>query len=117
MYFTINNSTKYNGFSDYKMRKGSKRMNDNYEYPIMPEWTKSEIITMVEFYVMVEDSYRKGVSKDEFLKKVQEFKKIEPSIAAQKQLDRQFKEVSGFSIYKAIQTVSESSDKNVKVDQ
>lgn len=92
-------------------------MVDNYEYPLMPEWSKSEIISMVEFYAMVEDAYQKGVSKSKFLKKVQEFKKIEPSITAQKQLDRQFKKVSGLSIYKAIQAVSKSLKKDVKVDR
>lgn len=95
----------------------ASNMNDNYEYPLMPEWSKDEIISAVEFYAMVEEAYQKGVSKDKFLKKVQEFKKLEPSIASQKRLDRQFEKISGFSIYKAIQTVSKSSKKYVKVER
>ena len=68
-------------------------MKENYEYPLMPEWSKDEIITMVEFYAQVEDAYTTDVAKDEFMKMVRKFKAIEPSIAAQKQLDRKFKEL------------------------
>lgn len=92
-------------------------MNDNYEYPLMPEWSNEEIIKMVEFYAMVEDAYTKGIHKQKLMDKVKEYKKIEPSIAAQKQLDRRFKELSGFSIYRAIKTVSESEKEYVKVEK
>ena len=51
------------------------------------------------------------------MKMVRKFKTIEPSIAAQKQLDRKFKELSGYSIYQAIKTVSNSSKEHVKVEK
>lgn len=92
-------------------------MKENYEYPLMPEWSKDEIIAMVEFYAQVEDAYTTGVAKDKFMKMVRKFKTIEPSIAAQKQLDRKFKELSGYSIYQAIKTVSNSSKEHVKVEK
>lgn len=92
-------------------------MKENYEYPLMPEWSKDEIIAMVEFYAQVEDAYTTGVAKDKFMRMVRKFKTIEPSIAAQKQLDRKFKELSGYSIYQAIKTVSNSSKKHVKVEK
>lgn len=92
-------------------------MKENYEYPLMPEWSKNEIITMVEFYAQVEDAYTIGVEKEKFMKMVQRFKKIEPSIAAQKQLDRKFKELSGYSIYQAIKIVNNSSNEHIKVEK
>lgn len=49
-------------------------MKENYEYPLMPEWSKDEIITMVEFYAQVEDAYTTGVAKNEFMKMVRKFK-------------------------------------------
>ena len=94
-----------------------EKIAEKYEYPLMPEWSKDEIITMVEFYAQVEDAYTTGVAKDEFMKMVQKFKAIEPSIATQKQLDRKFKELSGYSIYQAIKTVSNSSKEHVKVEK
>lgn len=92
-------------------------MKENYEYPLMPEWSKDEIIAMVQFYAQVEDAYTTGVARDKFMKMVRKFKTIEPSIAAQKQLDRKFKELSGYSIYQAIKTVSNSSKERVKVEK
>ena len=38
-------------------------MKENYEYPLMPEWSKDEIITMVEFYAQVEDAYTTGLQR------------------------------------------------------
>lgn len=92
-------------------------MKEDYEYPLMPEWSKDEIIAMVQFYAQVEDAYTTGVARDKFMKMVRNFKTIEPSIAAQKQLDRKFKELSGYSIYQAIKTVSNSSKERVKVEK
>ncbi|KRM51833.1 UPF0223 family protein [Ligilactobacillus araffinosus] len=92
-------------------------MKEDYEYPLMPEWSKDEIIAMVQFYAQVEDAYTTGVARDKFMKMVRKFKTIEPSIAAQKQLDRKFKELSGYSIYQAIKTVSNSSKERVKVEK
>ncbi|WP_290034183.1 UPF0223 family protein [Ligilactobacillus cholophilus] len=90
-------------------------MQENYSYPLMDEWSKDEIIKMVEFYAMVEKANTIGVNRECFLKMVEEFKKIEPSIAAQKQIDHRYKEVSGFSIYKTIKSAQESNQKKFKM--
>lgn len=95
-----------------------KRVNileNNYAYPLMPEWSKDEIIKMVEFYAAVEQANTTGIDRENFLKKVAEYRKIEPSIAAQKQLDREFKTVSGLSIYQTIKTANETTKKWLKV--
>lgn len=92
-------------------------MSENFEYPLMPDWSKEEIIKMIEFYAEVEKAYTTGVSKTEFLAKVADFKQIEPAIADQKRIDRQYQKVSGFSIYRAIKAVQNTSKKFIKVEE
>lgn len=90
------------------------KINENIEYPLLPEWTTAEIITASEFYAAVEKVYTTGIAKDEFLKKHRAFLEMEPAIMTQKQLDREFKRASGLSIYQAVKFVEKSNAKKVK---
>lgn len=78
---------------------------ENYEYPLMPEWDVSEVIIAADLYQAVEKLYTSGIDRNEYLHKYRRFQKMEPAKMAQKQLDKRFRAVSGFSIYAASQYV------------
>ncbi|ULQ48552.1 UPF0223 family protein [Liquorilactobacillus nagelii] len=78
---------------------------ENANYPLLEEWTIAEIIQVTEFYRLVEELYQKKVDRQFFLDKYQTYLKIVPAKAAQKQLDHQFENETGCSIYRAVKFV------------
>lgn len=87
---------------------------ENYEYPLMPEWDVSGVIVATDLYQAVEKLYTTGIKRTDFLDKYQKFLDLEPAKMIQKQLDKRFKEVSGYSIYTASQYVLKHEQKFVR---
>ena len=75
-----------------------------YSYPIDFEmFSKDEVVKIIEFLSMIEDlNERVKIDPNKVLKKHKEFRKIINSISLEKQIDRDFKSVSGYSIYQTI---------------
>lgn len=74
-----------------------------YSYPIDYEtYSPEEVVKLVEFYALIEDANEKKVNKDVIISKYNEFRKIVNSIATEKQIDKEFEKLSGYSIYKTI---------------
>ena len=74
-----------------------------YSYPIDYDlYTPEEVITLVEFYALIEDANEGKVNKEVLIKKHNEFRKILNSISIEKQIDKEFEKISGYSIYKTI---------------
>ena len=71
-----------------------------YDYPLDFNWTTEEIIDVMALYNAVEKAYEEGISKDEFMEAYRKFTDIVDSKSMQKQIDQQFENVSGYSIYK-----------------
>ena len=90
-------------------------MADSFAYPLRPEWTTSEIITVSEFYTAVEKAYTTGINQEEFLEKYQAYRQVVPAIMDQKQLDREFLDNSGYSIYQAVKTAGKNSKKTLRL--
>lgn len=78
----------------------------DYNYPLDFSWTTEEIIDVIALYNAVEKAYEQGVDKQEFMDVYRNFKKIVDSKSEEKQLDKQFKEVSGYSIYQVVKASS-----------
>lgn len=75
-----------------------------YSYPIDYDlYSPEEVIKLVEFYALVEDANEGKSKKELVLKKYNEFRKIVNSISMEKQIDREFEKISGYSIFKTIQ--------------
>ena len=75
-----------------------------YSYPIDYDlYTPEEVITLVEFYALIEDANEGKVNKERLISKYNEFRKILNSISVEKQIDKEFEKLSGYSIYKTIQ--------------
>ncbi len=90
-------------------------MKPNYQYPLDFEWTKAEMIQVTTFYQLVEDAYEHGVDRDNLLAAYRGFKKVVPDKATEKQLGRDFEEVSGYSLYKVVKAAREGSRQKIRV--
>jgi uncharacterized protein YktA (UPF0223 family) len=80
----------------------------NYQYPLDLTWTGEEMAVVISFFNQVEALYETKVSREAFLGAYKAFKQIVPSKMQEKQLDRDFEQVSGYSIYRAVQEVTKS---------
>ncbi len=74
-----------------------------YSYPIDYDlYTPEEVVKLVEFYALVEDANEGKKNKEQLIKRYNEFRKIVNSISIEKQIDKEFEKLSGYSIYKTI---------------
>ncbi len=80
----------------------------DYQYPISPDWKTEEIIDVINFYQSVEKAYEKGINREELMITYRRFKEIVPSKAEEKQIDREFEEISGYSSYRVIKKAKEA---------
>lgn len=79
-----------------------------YNYPLDYTWSTSEIIDVIAFYNCIEQAYEEGINKEELMNAYRAFKVIVDSISYEKQIDKEFKEVSGYSIYEVMKKAKES---------
>ena len=80
----------------------------DYNYPLDYNWSTEEIIDVIALYNAVEKAYEKGISKEEFMNSYRKFKVIVDSKSAEKQLDKQFYEISLYSIYQVVKAAKEN---------
>ncbi len=74
-----------------------------YTYPIDYDlFTSEEVSIIIEFLSLIEDANERKVDPIVLSKKHQEYRKIINSIAMEKQIDRDFEKVSGYSIYQTL---------------
>lgn len=81
----------------------------NYEYPFDSDWNIDEIVTVISFYNCVEKAYEEGITKDELMDGYKAFKTVVDSKSMEKQIDKEFKEASGYSIYETLKAAQTSS--------
>lgn len=82
----------------------------NYAYPLNEDWSSQEIATVVAFLAKVEAAYETQARVKDFKAAYRDFKQIVTSIAEEKQLDKQFGKVSGYSIYQCVKKMKELAD-------
>jgi uncharacterized protein YktA (UPF0223 family) len=76
---------------------------NSYSYPIdYSLFDSEEVILLVEFFSLIEDANESSVNKQELIKKYKEYREIINSQSMEKQIERDFKKVSGYSIYQTI---------------
>ena len=79
-----------------------------YSYPIdYTEFSSEEIIVLVEFFSLIEDANEGKLNKDLLLKKYKEYRTILNSVSYEKKIEREFKKVSGYSIYQTIKKIKD----------
>lgn len=87
----------------------------DYQYPIDIDWTTEEMIIVVEMWTVLEQAYEKGVETQTFLTTYKNFKQVIRSIGEEKKLGREFEELSGYSLYRAVQEAKKTSLKRFKM--
>lgn len=90
-------------------------MQDNYNYPLDIEWTQEEMLAVMAMWQTLEDVYEKGLPAAEFLTVYRNFKAVVKSIGEERKLGRDFEEVSGYSLYRAVQAAKVAPDKVIKM--
>ena len=85
----------------------------NYAYPLQPDWSTADIITVTTLYQQVEAAYEQpgGVPAQTLLAAYQAFQPIVPQKFEEKQLGREFEQASGYSIYRTIKQARETTGK------
>ena len=75
-----------------------------YTYPIdLDLFTPEEVVILIEFMAMIEDANENGkIDKDAIVKKHNNFRKVINSVSIEKQIDKDFKKVSGYSIFQTM---------------
>lgn len=74
----------------------------NINIPISLDWTKEEVIDVVQFFHGVEKAYETGIERAEMLKLYRRFKEIIPSKSEEKQLFKQFDNDSNYICYNVV---------------
>lgn len=79
------------------------KVKENFSYPINPEWTTDEIVIVVDLWATLENVYQKKVTAEFFLEKYQLFKNVVRSIGEERQLGKEYEELTGYSLYRVVQ--------------
>lgn len=79
-------------------------------YPIDNDWTTEEIIKVVEFYAAIGTAYDKGIKAAVLKEKHTAYKTVVSTISGDKQIDRQFEKLTGYSIYRTVKKMRQIED-------
>ena len=77
-------------------------------YPLDYTWSTEDIIDVMSLYNAVEKAYEEGISKTDFLNAYRKFKNVVGTKSEEKQIDKEFQDVSGYSIYKVFKASQEN---------
>ncbi|MDT8859180.1 UPF0223 family protein [Alkalihalobacillus sp. MEB130] len=83
--------------------------------PISLDWSKEEVIAVIQFFEMVEKAYKNGVEREKLLANYRTFKNIVPSKSEEKQLFKQYDEELGISSYHVIKKAREGTEEVIKM--
>ena len=86
----------------------------NYTYPIDSSWTMEELLAVMALLQVVEKAYEGGVASSEATEAYRAYKKLGFSMSEEKQLNRDFEETSGYSLYQLLQACK-SGEKFIKL--
>jgi len=78
-----------------------------YSYPLRSDWSTDEIITVIDFFELVEKAYEDGILQEKVMAAYRLFKKIVPSKSEEKTLFKEFEDASGYSSYRIIKAATE----------
>lgn len=90
----------------------------NYEYPLFPDWSTTDIVAVTNLYQLVEAAYEEGygVAASDLVRAYRDFQKVVPQKFEEKQLDRDFETASGYSIYRTVKAARQN-DGQIKMKE
>jgi uncharacterized protein YktA (UPF0223 family) len=80
----------------------------NYSYPIDLSWSTEELTTVLHFFNQVETAYESKVDSQKILAAYKAFKMVVKSKGQERQIDREFEAVSGYSTYQVVKAAKET---------
>ena len=92
-------------------------MKENYSYPLDIEWSQAEMICVMEMWQALENLYEKGMIGEVFLATYHRFKQVIKSVGEERKLGREFEEVSGYSLYRAVKQAQATPTKFIKMKE
>lgn len=92
-------------------------MKPNYEYPLDLDWSKAEMIKVTTLYSLVEDAYEKGVDRANLQAAYAAFKTVVPDKGTERQLDREFEQASGYSLYRVMKAAQTASSGRLRMKE
>ncbi len=91
-------------------------MKENYTYPIDPEWSNGKLLAVMKIFTDVEDAYENKIVVATFQKDWANYINFVPSKMEQKTIDREFKQLTDYSIYRVTQAVAQAKTKTIKME-
>lgn len=76
-----------------------------YKYPIDYDlFNKDEIVKLVEFFALIEDAneHPSKITREQLVAAYKQYSRIVNSKSLEKEQDKKFEQVSGYSIYKTM---------------
>ncbi|UUX34282.1 UPF0223 family protein [Fundicoccus culcitae] len=80
---------------------------EGYSFPINSDWSTEEIVIVVNFLSKVEEAYLEGIRLKDFQTAYLAFKQIVTSKSEEKQIDRNYTQESGYSIYQVVKVMKD----------
>ena len=90
-------------------------MEKSYSYPIDLEWSRAEMVQVIDLWRAEELAYETGINREEFLTKYQAFKQVIPATGEEKKWSREFQQLSSYSLYAVVQEAKKSTKKNIRL--
>ena len=81
-----------------------------YQYPIDYEWSNEEMVQVISFFNHVEAFYEDKVKRETFKASYDQFKRIVPGKAEEKQIFKAFAKESGYEAYTVVKALREAPD-------
>lgn len=78
-----------------------------YTYPIDLSWSTDEMTSVLSFLNQVEAAYEGQADVTKLLEAYADFKQVVPGKAQERQIDREFEKISGYSTYQAVKRAKE----------
>ncbi|WP_018921416.1 UPF0223 family protein [Salsuginibacillus kocurii] len=91
-------------------------MKEDIHYPISMEWSKEEVIHVVEFFEMIQKAQADGIRSELLVEQYKKFKAVVPSKREEKQLFAEFDQAADVSSWKTIQAAQKAeADELIKM--
>lgn len=89
-------------------------MDKQYSYPLNVLWSTDEITSVLSFLNRVEEAYEGGVEVSAILEAYKVFKTVVTSKGEERQIDRDFEVLSGYSTYRVVQAAKEAGKGKIR---
>ncbi|MCD8509235.1 MAG: UPF0223 family protein [Bacillus sp. (in: Bacteria)] len=88
-------------------------MSENIYIPLSMDWSKEEIVDVVNFYEAVDRAYHKGVDRDLLLALYGKFKEVVPSKSEEKQYFKEYEEQTNQSPFHTVKKAREGDSPSI----